>query len=41
MVAPSQYEPSLLAVGVAGAAFTTTLVTPIVDAQPLTMTVTM
>jgi len=40
MVAPSQYGPSLLAVGVAGAGLTTTLVVPAAEVQPLTVTVT-
>jgi hypothetical protein len=40
MVAPSQYGPPLLAVGVAGAALTTTFVDPAAEVQPLTVTVT-
>ena len=40
MVAPSQYGPPLEAVGVAGAAFTTTVVVPAADVQPLTVIVT-
>src|ERR1044071_5619977 len=40
MVAPSQYGPPLLAVGVAGVAFTTTLVVPAAEVQPLTVIVT-
>src|SRR5947209_8289401 len=39
MVAPSQYAPPLLAVGVAGVALTTTLVDPAAEVQPLTVTV--
>jgi hypothetical protein len=39
MVAPSQYGPPLLAVGVAGVAFTTTLVDPAADVHPLTVMV--
>jgi hypothetical protein len=40
MVAPSQYGPPLLAVGVAGIALTTTEVVPAAEGQPLTVTVT-
>jgi len=40
MVAPSQYGPPLLAVGVAGVGLTTTLVVPAADVQPLTVMVT-
>src|SRR4029079_13316214 len=40
IVAPSQYGPPLLAVGVAGVALTTTLVVPAAEVQPLTVTVT-
>src|SRR5204862_3957503 len=40
MVAPSQYGPPLLAVGVAGVALTTTFVVPAAEGQPLTVTVT-
>jgi len=40
MVAPSQYGPPLEAVGVAGVAFTTTLVVPAAEVQPLTVIVT-
>ena len=40
MVAPSQYGPPLLAVGVAGVGFTTTLVVPAAEVQPLTVIVT-
>src|SRR5204863_284846 len=40
IVAPSQYGPVLLAVGVAGIGLTTTLVVPANDVQPLTVTVT-
>src|SRR4029078_4750573 len=40
IVAPAQYGPPLLAVGVAGVAWTTTLVVPAADVQPLTVTVT-
>jgi hypothetical protein len=40
MVAPSQYGPPLLAVGVAGIVFTTTFVVPAAEVQPLTVTVT-
>ena len=40
IVAPSQYGPSLPAVGVAGAGFTTTLVVPAAEEQPLTVIVT-
>src|SRR6059036_2003742 len=39
MVAPSQYGPPLVAVGVAGVAFTTTFVVPAGEVQPLTVTV--
>ena len=40
MVAPSQYGPVFDAVGVAGVGFTTTLVDPAADGQPLTVIVT-
>src|SRR6266513_1841283 len=40
MVAPSQYGPPLVAVGVAGVAFTTTFVVPATEGQPLTVMVT-
>src|SRR6266513_4229725 len=40
IVAPSQYGPPLLAVGVAGVALTTTLVVPAAEGQPLTVIVT-
>ena len=40
IVAPSQYGPSLLAVGVAGVGLTTTLVVPPAEVQPLTVMVT-
>ena len=40
MVVPAQYGPPLLAVGVAGVAFTTTLVVPAAEVQPLTVIVT-
>jgi hypothetical protein len=40
MVAPSQYGPPLLAVGVAGVAFTTAFVVPAAEVQPDTVTVT-
>src|SRR3954471_13163755 len=40
IVAPSQYGPPLEAVGVAGVAFTTTVVVPAAEVQPLTVTVT-
>src|SRR5436190_366762 len=40
MVAPSQYGPPLVAVGVVGVAFTTTFVVPAAEVQPLTVTVT-
>jgi len=40
IVAPSQYGPPLLAVGVAGVALTTTFVVPAAEVQPLTVTVT-
>jgi hypothetical protein len=40
IVAPAQYGPPLLAVGVAGIALTTTFVVPAADVQPLTVTVT-
>src|SRR5205823_13535041 len=39
IVAPSQYGPPLLAVGVAGVAFTTTFVVPAAEVQPLTVMV--
>jgi hypothetical protein len=38
--APSQYGPPLEAVGVDGVGFTTTVVVPAADVQPLTATVT-
>src|SRR5205823_9874699 len=40
IVAPSQYGPPLLAVGVAGVALTTTFVVPAAEGQPLTVMVT-
>src|SRR5436309_6328436 len=40
MVAPSQYGPPFVAVGVAGVALTTTFVVPAAEVQPLTATVT-
>src|SRR6184192_1022256 len=40
IVAPSQYGPPLLAVGVAGIALTTTLVVPAAEGQPFTVMVT-
>ena len=40
IVAPSQYGPPLVAVGVAGVALTTTLVVPAAEVQPLTVMVT-
>ena len=40
MVEPSQYGPPLDAVGVAGVAFTTTVVVPAAEVQPATVTVT-
>ena len=40
IVAPSQYGPALLAIGVAGVALTTTFVVPAADAHPLTVIVT-
>ena len=40
IVAPVQYGPPLLAVGVAGVALTTTFVVPAAEAQPLTVMVT-
>src|SRR3954464_2730033 len=40
IVAPSQYGPPLLAVGVAGVGFTARLVVPAADVQPLTVIVT-
>src|SRR5213596_3428372 len=40
MVAPSQYGPPLVAVGVAGVALTTMFVVPAAEVQPLTVTVT-
>src|SRR5947207_2898636 len=40
IVAPSQYGPPLLAVGVEGMALTTTFVVPAADGQPLIVTVT-
>jgi hypothetical protein len=38
--APSQYGPPFDAVGVAGVAFTTTVVVPAAEVQPLTVIVT-
>jgi hypothetical protein len=40
IVVPSQYGPPFDAVGVAGVAFTTTVVVPAADVQPLTVIVT-
>jgi hypothetical protein len=40
MVEPSQYGPSLFALGVAGVTLTTTFVVPAADVQPLTVMVT-
>jgi hypothetical protein len=40
IVAPSQYGPPFVAVGVAGVGLTTTLVVPAADVQPLTVIVT-
>src|SRR5206468_1390739 len=40
IVAPAQYGPALLAVGVDGIALTTTFVVPAAELQPLTVTVT-
>ena len=40
IVAPSQYGPPLLALGVAGVALTTTFVDPAADGQPFTVMVT-
>src|SRR5947207_2302217 len=40
IVAPSQYGPPLLAVGVAGVALTTTFVVPAAEVQPFTVMVT-
>src|SRR6478752_3619819 len=40
IVAPSQYGPPLLAVGVAGVALTTTFVVPAAEVHPLTVIVT-
>src|SRR5438270_12505945 len=40
MVAPSQYGPPLVAVGVAGIVLTTTFVVPAADVQPFTVIVT-
>src|SRR6266705_4679719 len=40
IVAPSQYGPPLLAVGVAGVALTTTFVVPAAEGQPSTVIVT-
>ena len=40
IVAPSQYGPPFEAVGVAGVAFTMTVVVPAADVQPVTVTVT-
>ena len=39
-MAPSQYGPPLLAVGVAGVGLTTTFVDPAAEVQPLTVMVT-
>ena len=39
-MAPAQYGPPLLAVGVAGIALTTTFVLPAAEVQPLTVIVT-
>src|SRR6266513_5934313 len=39
IVAPAQYGPPLLAVGVAGVALTTTFVVPAAEGQPLTVIV--
>src|SRR6476619_7219602 len=40
IVAPSQYGPPLVAVGVAGVALTTTFVVPAAEVQPFTVMVT-
>jgi hypothetical protein len=40
IVAPAQYGPPLEAVGVAGVAFTTTVVVPAAEVQPDTVIVT-
>src|SRR6266704_1204973 len=40
MVAPSQYGPPFVALGVAGVALTTTFVVPAAEVQPFTVTVT-
>src|SRR5438034_11630104 len=40
IVAPSQYWPPFVAVGVGGVALTTTFVVPAAEAQPFTVTVT-
>ena len=40
IVAPSQYGPPLLAVGVAGVGLMTTFVVPAAEVQPLTVIVT-
>ena len=40
IVAPSQYGPPLVAVGVAGVALTTTSVVPAAEVQPATVIVT-
>jgi hypothetical protein len=40
IVAPSQYGPPFVAVGVAGVALTTTFVVPAAEVQPLTVIVT-
>src|SRR6059058_2516472 len=40
IVAPAQYGPPLLAVGVAGIALTTTFVVPAAEVQPFTVMVT-
>ena len=41
IVPPAQYGPVLEALGVAGAALTTTLVVPAAEVQPLTVIVTL
>jgi hypothetical protein len=40
IIAPAQYGPALLAVGVAGIALTTTFVVPAAEVQPFTVIVT-
>jgi len=40
IVAPSQYGPPFVAVGVAGVALTTTFVVPAAEVQPFTVIVT-